>query len=72
MERVQLYGYTCLLIGLALRYIIGKRRFRRRGIGGLQHFSSYGRALITIFLEWVVKWVANILLLTGILLLVIG
>ncbi|MDB4919368.1 hypothetical protein [Mucilaginibacter sp.] len=33
-----------LLFGLYVRYIIGRRRFNRRGIAGIQGFKSYGYA----------------------------
>jgi hypothetical protein len=52
-------------IGIALRLWVGMRRFNRRGIGGLQHFSNYFVGLATLFVEFLVKWTANILIVWG-------
>lgn len=49
--------------GLLIRFIVGRQRFRRRGIGGLQHFSSYTRALAITLLERLAMLLANLLLL---------
>ena len=64
------YSLAFLLIGITLRYIIGRRKFNRRGIGGLQHFDSFGLALIVTFLEWLLKWTANILVIASIFMLI--
>lgn len=64
------YSLVFLLVGIIVRYIIGRRKFNRRGIGGLQHFSSFGVALVVTFLEWVLKWTANILIIAGVFMLI--
>lgn len=45
--------YAILLVGLGLfiRYHIGRRRFNRRGIAGMQIYSGYFRALLTTIIE---------------------
>ena len=52
-------------IGVALRLWVGMRRFNRRGIGGLQHFSNYFLGLATLFVEFLVWWTAHILIVWG-------
>jgi len=52
-------------IGLGIRLFIGMRQFNRRGLGGLQHFNNYFVGLITLLMEWVLKWVAFALMLWG-------
>ena len=52
-------------IGLAVRLLIGMRQFNRRGVGGLQHFNNYFVGLITLSVEWALKWVALIMMLWG-------
>ena len=52
-------------IGLAIRLFVGMRQFNRRGVGGLQHFNNYFVGLITLAMEWVLKWTAIVLLLWG-------
>ncbi len=52
-------------IGLGIRLIVGMRQFNRRGLGGLQHFDNYFVGLITLSVEWVLKWVALVLMLWG-------
>ena len=54
-----------LFIGLGIRLFIGMRQFNRRGLGGLQHFNNYFVGLITLAIEWVLKWAAVVLLLWG-------
>ena len=58
---------STVLIGIAigLRLWIGMRRFNRRGIGGLQHFSNYFVGLATLFVEFMIWWTANILIVWG-------
>lgn len=61
-------SYTTLLIlGAVLRLFVGMRRFNRRGLGGLQHFNNYFIALITLFVEWVLKMIGTGLILWGLL-----
>jgi len=62
-------GLLLLTICLLIRYQIGKRRFNRRGIGGVEHFTSYSRAVMVRFLEGVLLLLANITGLTGLFLL---
>ncbi|WP_158624911.1 hypothetical protein [Gynurincola endophyticus] len=38
------------------------RQFNRRGLGGLQHFNNYFAGLIILFMEWVLKWAATVLI----------
>ncbi|SKA41469.1 hypothetical protein SAMN04488128_105449 [Chitinophaga eiseniae] len=58
-----------IIIGLSARWYVGRNRFNRRGPGGLQHYSSYNKALATSFFERIVKIIGTLLLLFGILLL---
>jgi hypothetical protein len=46
------WGISLLLAGAAIRYKIGKRRFNRRNLAGLEWFSSYRRAVLTRLVEW--------------------
>lgn len=52
-------------MGVALRLWVGMRRFNRRGIGALQHFSNYFLGLATLFVEFLIWWTANILIVWG-------
>jgi hypothetical protein len=56
---------TIFFVGLAIRLFVGMRQFNRRGLGGLQHFDNYFMGLITLFLEWILKWTAFALMLWG-------
>lgn len=40
-----------VVVGIAIRLLVNRRRFYRRGMGGLQHFNSYCSALITRIFE---------------------
>lgn len=46
------------LFGFAMRFWVEKRRFHRRGVGGLQQFPSYSKALAVSALERFVKWLS--------------
>lgn len=58
-----------LTTGIAIRYIIGRRRFYRRGVGGLQHYPKYWIAIITTIIEWLFQWIANLLIIISVMLL---
>ncbi|WP_312079385.1 molybdenum ABC transporter permease [Chryseobacterium sp.] len=58
-----------LLLGFALRYWINRRKFNRRGVAGLEGFSSYEKATAVRFLERIGKIVSIFLILIGILFL---
>ncbi|RKR84097.1 hypothetical protein BDD43_4324 [Mucilaginibacter gracilis] len=70
-DRITIYAIVLLAIGLLLRYIIGKRRFNRRGIGGVQYFKSYGRSLITTTFERVLNIIATLMIIGAIILYLI-
>jgi len=65
-------GLILLAIGLFIRYRIGKRRFNRRGIAGLQQFPTYGRAVMVTALEKLILFIGNLSLLAGLLLLAVA
>lgn len=50
-----IYGLILFGLGVVICWVIGIRRFNRRGVGGLQHYNSYAQALITITIERIVK-----------------
>ncbi|OJW81128.1 hypothetical protein DC498_21295 [Terrimonas sp.] len=56
---------TMFFVGLAIRLFVGMRQFNRRGLGGLQHFNNYFLGLITLAIEWMLKWAALALMLCG-------
>lgn len=72
MERVQIIGVVLLLIGMAMRYWVNRRRFNRRTITGMQVFNSYEKALAQTWLEKLVKLAGLALVLFGLLLIASG
>jgi hypothetical protein len=64
------YGCLFLIAGVWIRYMIAGRRFRRRGVAGLQHFKSYGRAVLTTFMERLFNLIAILLIIFAIILMV--
>ena len=58
-------GLALLAIGFFIRYHIGRRRFNRRGMAGLQQFSNYRTSFMIILIEWLFMVVANLCLITG-------
>lgn len=76
MKTQHSYTIPCALILIALclfvRYGIGRRRFNRRGVAGLQQFSSYRRFVVTTTLEMILMIVANLCGLAGLFLLAVA
>jgi len=71
MKTTLLTGMILTAVGLFIRYHIGRRRFNRRGIGGLQQFPTYGRFIFIMAMERVIYFIATIALLAGLFLLAI-
>lgn len=59
-----------LLLGLLVLYIIGRRRFNRRSLAGVQGFKTYGNAILTMTIETIFKFIANVTILIAIILLI--
>lgn len=55
--------------GFSMRFCVGKRRFQRRGVGGLQQFPNYSQALAVTALERFVRWLSYPVQILGFLLL---
>ena len=76
MRTHQHYTLPCALvlvvIGLFIRYHISRRRFNRRGIAGLQLFSSYTKWLITTRLESLFNFIAYLLIIAGMFIMACG
>jgi len=70
-DRITMYAIVLVAIGLISRYFIGKRRFNRSGIAGMQYFNSYKQALITTTVEGLLNIIATLLIVAGIILYLI-
>ncbi|MBW7892927.1 MAG: hypothetical protein H3C48_18255 [Chitinophagaceae bacterium] len=71
LTSVQLHGIYLLLLGLTIRLIIGSRRYRRKGAGGLQHFGvHYFLALIITAIESLLNIAGLLAILIGLLLII--
>lgn len=62
---VQIIGILMLVIGLVIRYFMKRRRFNRRNQYGTQGFKSYEHRNITVFGESLMRMVARLLILAG-------
>lgn len=65
-------GWLLIGVGIVIRYIIARRKFNRRGVGGLQHYRSFERGVLTTFFEWVFRWAAILMMVYGVLCLLAG
>jgi len=65
-------GLLLIAICLFVRYRIGRRRFNRRGIAGLQQFSSYRHFVVVTTIEMMVMIAANLCGLAGLFLLAVA
>ncbi len=61
-------GSCMLLLGIACRVYVSRNRFYRRGVAGLQQFSSYRKSVVVTAFEGIVKIVGTLLILGGLLL----
>lgn len=66
MTPLLVMGISALILGLALRYWINRRKFYRRGPAGAEGFSSYERSVVTTLAERLGKWFAYALIILGI------
>lgn len=66
--------FALLLIAFCLfvRYIIHRRRFNRRGVAGLQHFSSYHHYVAVTTIEKIILIAGNLCGLAGLFLLAVA
>lgn len=60
-----------LIICLLIRYAINKRRFNRRGAGGLQHFKNYEQAWLITLVEKTLMWITFIIILITVIFTII-
>lgn len=65
---VQWYGIVLIVVGLALRYIVGRNRFYRRNQTGLQTYENYNKSLAIPLFERLLKVLGTLLLLGGLFL----
>lgn len=63
-------GGLMLGTGIYIRIWVDRRRFYRRGVGGLQQFPSYFKAKLFTFLEGLLMLISIPIILLGILILV--
>jgi hypothetical protein len=67
-----LTGMILTAVGLLIRFHISRRRFNRRGIGGLQQFPTYGRFIFTVTLEKIIYFIGTLCLIAGLILLALA
>lgn len=67
---IALHAFILIGLGLAVRYIIGRRRFNRRGVAGLQLFSSYEKWWLTTRIERLFNLLGLLVIIAGIVLLI--
>jgi hypothetical protein len=61
------YGALFLIAGLFIRYQIGRRRFNRRSVVGVQIFSSYFKGLSTTIIEKLLNLVGAVFIIIGVI-----
>lgn len=65
-------GTLALVIGIALRLWISKRKFYRRNPAGMEEFKNFRTSIFTTILELVFNILGFILIVGGILILLLG
>ena len=67
---IHLSAFILIGGGLLVRLLIGRRRFNRRGIAGLQRFSSYEKWWLTTRIEALINFLGLLAIGSGILQLI--
>jgi hypothetical protein len=62
-----IFGVLALIIGIALKLFIGRRRFYRRNSLGAEGFKNYRSALLTPFWESTLAFIGGLLIILGVL-----
>jgi hypothetical protein len=62
---LKVIGIIACILGLAIRYIVNRRRFNRRSPQGVQLFDNYEKAFFTTLGEKVAKIIELVLILGG-------
>lgn len=70
-HHAHLTAFLLMGIGLLFRYIISRRRFNRRGVAGLQLFSSYEKWWLVTRIEAIIYFLALLAIIVGIILFII-
>nr|WP_294921777.1 hypothetical protein [uncultured Flavobacterium sp.] len=60
-------GIFFVVLGFVIRYKVNKRRFNRRGPGGLQHFKNYQQAWLVTLIERILMVLSFIIIVTGLI-----
>jgi hypothetical protein len=69
ISAVQAYGIILLVIGMAARYLVNRRRFNRRS--RIQPYVNYEQSEARSFIEGLVKFIGLLMVLFGLYLIVI-
>jgi len=64
---VLICGILLLIFGIVIRYVIGRRRFKRRTIGGMQAFTGYNKSLLIPFIEGILMVLSFFMIIGGII-----
>ena len=59
-------------VGIALRYWVNRRRFYRRTYGGIQQFSSYGKAVFVRFAERILMLLSVVFFIAALIIFIKG
>lgn len=62
-----IFGVLALIIGIALKLFIGRRRFYRRNSLGGEGFKNYRSSLLTPFWESILAFIGGLLIILGII-----
>jgi hypothetical protein len=69
ISAVQVYGIILLVIGIAARYLVNRRRYNRRI--SIQPYVIYEHSEARTFIEGLVKFIGLVMVLFGLYLIVI-
>lgn len=72
LTSLQVQCLAAVVIGITIRFLINRRRFNRRTLTGSQQFKSYFCGVVVSFVENLLMLAANITILAGALLFLIG
>jgi hypothetical protein len=65
------YGVLLLIAGLFIRYQIGRRRFNRRTVAGVQIYSGYFKGILTVIIETLLNLLGAAIIVIGLIIVIV-
>lgn len=72
MNTLSVISIICVITGLLLKYMVGRRKFSRRNVTGIERFRSYNQMILIRAFENIMNTLAKLLLTSAIILFILS